>query len=69
MLCNNVGTKVTVMANYRVCMMHGIAHRTFFLYYGTRLILYITLRFVAIACNNFMLVSVNHTLPRYKADQ
>ena len=69
MLCNNVGTKVGMMADHCICMVHSIAHRALFLYYGTCLVLYITLRFVAIACNDFMLVSVNHTLSRYKADQ
>ena len=69
MICNNVGTKVTVMADHRVCMVHGIAHRTFFLYSGTRLVLCGTSRFIAIAGNDFMLVGINHSLPRYKADQ
>ena len=65
MLCNNIGTKVGVVVNYRVCVMHGIAQRAFFLHYGTCLFLCGTL----CAGNDFMLVSVNHSLSRYKADQ
>ena len=65
MLCNNIRTTVSVVVNYRVCVVHGIAHRAFFLHNGARLVLCGAL----CAGNDFMLVSVNHSLSRYKADQ
>lgn len=69
MLCNNIGIKVSYLVNYRVCMVHSIAYRTFFLNYGTRQVLSYAMRFRTVACVNFMLVGINYVLPRYKADQ
>ncbi|MDB5032057.1 MAG: hypothetical protein JWP71_2778 [Mucilaginibacter sp.] len=34
MICNNIGTNVIVVVNYRICMLHSIAQRTFFLNYS-----------------------------------
>lgn len=68
MLCNNIGTKVSILVNYGGGMMHGIAQRTFFLYYGVCRYFGKSMGFgFAVGCN-FMLVGINGILARYKAD-
>ena len=69
MLCNNIGIKVSNLVNYRICVMHSVANRTFFLYYSMRKTFSYTMRFGIVAGINFMLVSVYNILSRYKADQ
>jgi hypothetical protein len=69
MLCNNISINVSNLVNYRVCVVHSVANRTFFLHYGMRKVFSGTMRFRTMTGINFMLVGINSILPRYKADQ
>jgi hypothetical protein len=69
MLCNNIRTKIRMMANYRSNVVHGITNGTFFLHNGVRSIVVANFSIGANVGNNFVPVGINNVLARYKTDQ
>ncbi len=69
MLCNNIRTEVSIVANYGTHVVHCITKRTFFLHNGTWTVLGSYFAIGSITGYNFMLVGVNYVLARYKTDQ